>query len=624
MKKLLATLLAAVMLLGCALAYAEGAEDFAGTWYVSKVIAGGQEMNAADLGMNAELTIAMDGTAVMTVSGSGTMESTWTLNDDGTLSSSMGGSNVIFSLVDGNINVKSADPSDPSIMVFTKDAPDVYSIGEPVSAGDISEFNGKWLLEKAGDEDYFMDVVTVLGYIGMEVEEPVITIQNGEVESFFAPGETLQCEFKDGHLEYVDPDSNNEYFNQQFTLLSDGKLANTYMNITFYGSRVEEGEAPIDEPTDEPTAEPTEEPTEEPTAEPTQEPTAEPTEEPTAEPTEEPNTEPTVVITPVNPSAVSAEDFKTYGGTWYLETVMLGGNAISAGDFGGETLLQLDENGDAISTTGDETIKGEWVATEDGITIKLDGDETTLTLADEKLVSSTVGLQLIYAHAAPDLSGYYGLWQAVYMETGVVRGNPLTMWNLQITLQLNEDGSGEMVYGSSDGGRSWFLADDDIVYYGDADAESVPLTLNEDGTLTYGTAETGLLLFQRTEQADATEPTAVPTDEPTAAPTDEPAQPVASDARTDVRYVCAWAMIGEQRLEGAQQLGGEYAVQFNSDGSALWVMTGIPTEGLSWSEDDAGNFVIDYYGSPLTFVPVENGFELNFLNSMDIHFEPAE
>ena len=79
----------------------------------------------------------------------------------------------------------------------------------------------------------------------------------------------------------------------------------------------------------------------------------------------------------------------------------------------------------------------------------------------------------------------------------------------------------------------------------------------------------------------------------------------------------------------AAMLGGEYSMTFHADGTMDFVMVGTSIPGLVWTQGvvqtDAGEaavFLVDYYGNTLEAVWTEEGFDMNYFDSMLMHFAP--
>jgi len=139
------------------------------------------------------------------------------------------------------------------------------------------------------------------------------------------------------------------------------------------------------------------------------------------------------------------------------------------------------------------------------------------------------------------------------------------------------------------------------------------LCIDEDGALMY---------FARGEGSGM--PADPPADAPVVPPVDEPAgQPSGGvSGQTDVKYVCINADVDGYTIDAAM-LGGEYALTFHADGSAEFIVVGAPMPGLFWSQADNGNFVLDYFGTKMEIVWTDAGFDMNYFDTMMMHFVPA-
>ena len=72
----------------------------------------------------------------------------------------------------------------------------------------------------------------------------------------------------------------------------------------------------------------------------------------------------------------------------------------------------------------------------------------------------------------------------------------------------------------------------------------------------------------------------------------------------------------------ASMLGGEYSMTFHADGSLDFVVVGSAMPALTWTELDNGNFMANFYGNMLEIVWTEEGFDMNYMDSMLMHFVP--
>ena len=110
-------------------------------------------------------------------------------------------------------------------------------------------------------------------------------------------------------------------------------------------------------------------------------------------------------------------------------------------------------------------------------------------------------------------------------------------------------------------------------------------------------------------------------DEPQPAPV--PVEPDPAAGFIGVRYVCVSAETGGRTLD-ASMLGAEYAVTFHSDGTADFVLSGVPVPGLNWRMDGA-DAVIDYFGSmEIRFTIGEGYLTMDYFGSMLLRLEPEQ
>ncbi len=193
----------------------------------------------------------------------------------------------------------------------------------------------------------------------------------------------------------------------------------------------------IPQPTPEPTPAPTPEPTAEPTPVPTPVPTPEPTPEPTAAPTAEP-------AQPVFPAMR-------------------------------EPKITLPAEKPAPA----ERIRPAFPATPEPVIYPVPTEQP----AAEPEAPET-GLI--------DITPYLGHWKGGAVATSGVTIDPDRFGGLSLT--LNADGTGELIYMKrSDGGAAWRVENDQVIY------NRTPLVLLEDGQLRYQTSETEYMQFMREE-----------------------------------------------------------------------------------------------------------------------------
>ena len=129
------------------------------------------------------------------------------------------------------------------------------------------------------------------------------------------------------------------------------------------------------------------------------------------------------------------------------------------------------------------------------------------------------------------------------------------------------------------------------------------------------------IIFTRDGEASA------PVDLPTA--TEQPSAGSAADTsdRMEVKYVLDTADVQGFSMSASMLGGMEYSLVFHVDGTADFVLSGAEVTGLKWTQQrvatddgEADAFVIDYYGTPLNVILTEAGMDLNYFDSMLMHF----
>ena len=370
--------------------------------------------------------------------------------------------------------------------------------------------------------------------------------------------------------------------------------------------------------------------------------------DPMPEPEPEPENEPL----PAQPVGEAGAPFL---GSWIGTTMEMEGMSLSFSDMGMVMNLTFHEDGTAEMYDGEESVTSTWSVV-DGAAI-VDGSNCIL-LDDGTLCVEEDGAKLIFvregaatepavtepevnepapAEPVPDeLSAYVGSWHACYLMTGGMTGDPRSEFGLDIALELNADGTGSLIFGEPEQGV-WYQDENGYVYFGEGgEAPDMPLSLLEDGFLCYGSMDGdgnalgGYILFSQdpgvvwAAEIEA-EPAAT---EVPFVPTEPVAVPEGSDPeRLERKYVCVSAEVSGYTMD-ASLLGGEYSLTFHADGTVDFVMVGTSVPGLTWTQGtvmtDAGEaeaFIVDYYGNTLEAVCTEQGFDMNYFDSMLMHFE---
>ena len=337
--------------------------------------------------------------------------------------------------------------------------------------------------------------------------------------------------------------------------------------------------------------------------------------DPMPEPTPEPTPEPAQPI---------GEEGAAFFGTWNGVSMEMDGSTISMADLGMTMVLTLNADGTATMSDGEEEDASAW-AISDGVA-SMQGATMTI-LEDGTLCIDEDGARMFFARddaAAPagpeapaepvapvgdEGAAFFGTWYGTSME---MDGSTISMadFGMTMVLTLNADGTATMSDGEEEDASAWAISD------GVASMQGATMTILEDGTLCID--EDGARMFFSRDAA--------------AAPA-EPEAPAAPDAlqRTEVRFIMDSAEVQGYTMSAEMMGGLEYSLVFHEDGTVDFVMAGTAIPGLKWTQQTietesgaAEAYVIDYYGNPLNAVLTDVGFDMNYFDSMLIHFIPAE
>ena len=312
------------------------------------------------------------------------------------------------------------------------------------------------------------------------------------------------------------------------------------------------------------------------------------------------------------PTAIGVEG-EAFFGTWYGTAVEMGGNTYSMTEFGMNMRITLNADGTVEMADGDEVKNLTWTYadgiasvgsselrfTEDG-RLCLEDNESSVFFSREATSPAPVA---IGAEGEP----FFGTWYGVTMEED---GTEYSMSELGVSMwiTLYEDGTAEMLGG--EGLATWTLD------HGVATLDGMVLTLMENGELCM--EEDGSRMFFRRD----------------AIPQDTPDTTIAAfdlSERLEKKYVMASADVQGMSMTPAMLGGYEYSLIFHEMGSVDFTMAGAAVPNLTWTQskvmtDDGEKdaLIIDYYGTPLNVIVTEEGFDMNYFDSMTIHFAAEE
>lgn len=355
---------------------------------------------------------------------------------------------------------------------------------------------------------------------------------------------------------------------------------------------------------------------------------------------------------PADPVPVGEEGAQ-FLGMWILESMLIDGAVIDPGLFGMTMTLSFSEDGTVIADDGSETETISWYA-ENGTAI---ADGMVLTInAENKLVMEEEGASMFFVHtdsanSPQELSeeeqllalmqlleimggveedpcalpehhqGFVGNWHLCYIISSGLTGD-LRPLGISSALTLNADYTG-IITGIATEEGTWYENEDGLICFGES---STPLFLigekgDEQGFfLQYGTEAGGCMIFHQDAEASwvpGLHPLQTPaSNADSGAPTHS-----GSQLLTDVKYVCTSYTTAGITLD-ASTLGAEYAVIFTENGTASFTLAGFNIPTLSYTISD-GQYVIDYYGTPFTCIPTDDGFNMDYYGTMTMHFVPA-
>lgn len=325
----------------------------------------------------------------------------------------------------------------------------------------------------------------------------------------------------------------------------------------------------------------------------------------------DPMPEPTPAPTAA-PAEPVGEEGAAYLGTWNVEAMEMDGEVYSAAELGGTMVLTLNADGTAESFDGEATAADTW-RLENGVVVMTD---MALTMdAEGKLVAEMDGTKMIFAKdgaapavpaepAAPagDADAYLGTWKADTLE---MDGETYPVAEMEMYLTLNADGTAESRDIESNETGTWVMENGVMV------VDGVPVTLEADGRLLMADEESKLF-FVKTDAAPAAP----------VAPAEPASNGLDMSSRMDIRYTAKSADINGITMD-ATMLGAEYSLTFHADGTADFVMAGTPMPGLPWMQGE-DMITVEYPTQSLQVTPTEEGFDLNFFDSMMLHLVPAE
>ncbi len=207
---------------------------------------------------------------------------------------------------------------------------------------------------------------------------------------------------------------------------------------------------------------------------------------------------------------------------------------------------------------------------------------------------------------------YLGTWYCVSMEEdGTVY--PLAEMGMEMVFTIRADGTATLDVDGETDTAECAMQDGVLVIDGVAvTLENGALIVSEDGvvmTLMREKPETGVEIAEISEPAGAS---------------DEGAE-----IMIGTKYVMTDADVDGYNMPAEQFGGYEYSILLREDGTAAFVIAGADVPGLTWAygristeTGEVDGVIIDYYTQPLSLVPTEKEFDVDYFGSMLMHFAP--
>ncbi len=605
MKKLFALLLCLMLALTCT-ALAD-TDDYIGTWFMQEMIFEGTSMNVADLGMICELTLDEDGTFTLDLMGD-TAVTTWQEeNGAAYMIDPDSGEQIPMTIEDGILTFYIGSEG----MTFTRDVPTAAGYGEEPAVEEdvyIEAFIGVWQLDhvvsdgftSTAEELWLDETITIYG-------DTYFVTSDGEST------EIMNCTLEGYELQLPDFDATATFRTDASLVIttSDGDFWYTFVDMPgdagydydySYDSEIPLSSLPYTVPT----------------------------------------------------FTGDLDTMFEYVGVWYMTRIGTEGQWEYPLEYGLIWPLYMNADGTAALVADGETQFVHW-GDDRGYFYIPDpygfGDDYTLTL-EMKDGEPELGLIVYAEDGSIDLGMYFtsvepegaefldypefpvyidDLWIYEYDEddedafvpeipaiiSDVTADDFAGTWELELfidwsgivmaedievamTIEINADGSYTFdMDGDVMNGLFWL--DGSELVFAEFEGKAV---LCEDGCL-YVLEDEDALKFNCTAKPAASDGTAA----------EEPAAGSSNGSITETRYVVTACVASGVSLDPAM-LGGEYSVVFHEGGTADLVIAGAAMPGATWTLDDSGAVLVDYYGMAFSFVPADNGFTMDYYGTM--------
>lgn len=306
------------------------------------------------------------------------------------------------------------------------------------------------------------------------------------------------------------------------------------------------------------------------------------------------------------PLPLDLTPYSQYLGTWYVQEVILDGQAYSAVFLGMDAAMTLMEGGaaqiedvdgnyDSTWTIIDEELSVEGMQgalREDG-TILAEGDGMQAVIGREKPVFEGISAEEVASRAE-----YLGEWFCAVMTDG---GETIDLmeWGLSVTLTVHDDGTCVLDMMGDAENLLWMPVENGINMMG------VLAVIQEDGMLMVEESGTQMMFSREPIKAPEPEPTKAPEPEKTQAP--EPTGPNNAALSAYADYIGTWyaCYLNMGGMTGDMRAVMPVKLILNADGTAVFDMMG-PENG-TWYADEKGILFFKGMNAPIA-LSLKDGF----------------
>ncbi len=229
-KKLLCILVALLLCMGN-FAVAQS-DDLTGTWYAKSMSDGTVEYAMADIGRDMSMTLNADGTTVVTATDEEDQVGTWERTETGL---KWIGDNINLNIIVNEDGTLLAEEKGTTIL-FSREAPQSFIPGEPITAESIAAFAGNWKGIKVSIGGSAMSSSLLFAELSLSVEGETINGTFAYVSPEYGTDSTFSSTgtFADGVVTLVGENMDGSLIKMYDSGLLALQSPETYGAIIFY------------------------------------------------------------------------------------------------------------------------------------------------------------------------------------------------------------------------------------------------------------------------------------------------------------------------------------------------------------------------------------------------------